>query len=485
MPLILAIEPDRRQASRVAAIARGTLGAELVVADSTEHGVAALNGRVPDLILTSMLLSPKDEAGLRAFDAAGAVPTLVIPVLAAGSSSQRSGKGGLLSRLPWGRGDDSGNGADGCDPDVFAAQITEYLEAAKSARSQDEWAPEVPKVHEVHGVPEVLAAPEHERVVEPSQAQANAADFVASSPDVFEPVHESVPEVPEVVVEARDVVADVPDVVADVPELVADVPEVAAVPLAVVDDAPMAAEAHVTPERTAGKKRLADLTLDLDAVLSATTTFEEPILVSDDEQDDAAVEMDLSMDESSADSSWEEIVLDETEEELTLELETDSSALDLLVAEFEAKYGSLPARRPSRGGPAARGTAVAPQMAASAPSVVPAQPGAVAHALSTVPSWPPLEGLEAQPAETKDELTEVVADFVAALDTSAEEPGDPQHADPDGELWMPLSTSSSAFWPRLDSAVSRRKVVQDEWGFFDPDQCGFRALVARLDEMSR
>jgi hypothetical protein len=26
--------------------------------------------------------------------------------------------------------------------------------------------------------------------------------------------------------------------------------------------------------------------------------------------------------------------------------------------------------------------------------------------------------------------------------------------------------------------------VQDEWGFFDPDQCGFRALLARLDAIA-
>jgi hypothetical protein len=26
--------------------------------------------------------------------------------------------------------------------------------------------------------------------------------------------------------------------------------------------------------------------------------------------------------------------------------------------------------------------------------------------------------------------------------------------------------------------------VQDEWGFFDPNQCGFPALVAKLDEIA-
>ena len=26
--------------------------------------------------------------------------------------------------------------------------------------------------------------------------------------------------------------------------------------------------------------------------------------------------------------------------------------------------------------------------------------------------------------------------------------------------------------------------VQDEWGFFDPQQCGFSALLTKLDEIS-
>ena len=76
MALILAIEPDRRQASRVAAIVKNRLHAEIVQADTTEHAVEALAGRVPDLILTSLLLSRKDDAALadwlRESDEAGA-----------------------------------------------------------------------------------------------------------------------------------------------------------------------------------------------------------------------------------------------------------------------------------------------------------------------------------------------------------------------------------------------------------------------------
>jgi hypothetical protein len=30
----------------------------------------------------------------------------------------------------------------------------------------------------------------------------------------------------------------------------------------------------------------------------------------------------------------------------------------------------------------------------------------------------------------------------------------------------------------------RSKPIQDEWGFFDPEQCGFAALLAKLDEIT-
>ena len=30
----------------------------------------------------------------------------------------------------------------------------------------------------------------------------------------------------------------------------------------------------------------------------------------------------------------------------------------------------------------------------------------------------------------------------------------------------------------------KSKPVQDEWGFFDPEQCGFAALLAKLDEIT-
>jgi len=40
--------------------------------------------------------------------------------------------------------------------------------------------------------------------------------------------------------------------------------------------------------------------------------------------------------------------------------------------------------------------------------------------------------------------------------------------------------------PHVAEVPRKRKPtpVQDEWGFFDPEQCGFAALLAKLDEFS-
>jgi len=139
MPLILAIEPDRRQASQLTAMVRGRLHAELVLGESAERALAALGQRVPDLILTSALLSPKDEAALgerlRSLDGGAAhVQTLTIPVLAS-SSSRASRAGGVLSALRRDKSKGAVASSDGCDPGVFAEQCKEYLERAATERA--------------------------------------------------------------------------------------------------------------------------------------------------------------------------------------------------------------------------------------------------------------------------------------------------------------------------------------------------------------
>ncbi len=135
MALILAIEPDSRQAAQITAIARHRVGAELMLAGTTEQALDVIGDRVPDLVLVPALLSPQEDAALagalRVIAAAAHVRTLTIPVLA--SKAHAPAEGGMLAK--WRRGKDSSPAPDGCDPAIFAEQISAYLrEAAAEGR---------------------------------------------------------------------------------------------------------------------------------------------------------------------------------------------------------------------------------------------------------------------------------------------------------------------------------------------------------------
>src|SRR5207245_1145858 len=135
MPIILAIEPDRRQAAHLAGVVRQKVAAELILADTTEGALDAIGNRVPDMVLVPALLSPQDDAALaaalRVIAAAAHVRTLTIPVLANGT--KRTKPGGMLAK--WRRGRSESPAPDGCDPSVFAEQINAYLREAAAERA--------------------------------------------------------------------------------------------------------------------------------------------------------------------------------------------------------------------------------------------------------------------------------------------------------------------------------------------------------------
>src|SRR5581483_155593 len=145
MALILAIESDKRQVNYLTAMVRGRLHAELVLGDTAEGALERLGDRVPDLILTSALLSPKDEQALgdrlrRLNGVASHVQMLTLPVFAPPASRQGAPqRGGVLSALLGDRNQPSA--PDGCDPAVFADQCKEYLRRSadeREARRHDE-----------------------------------------------------------------------------------------------------------------------------------------------------------------------------------------------------------------------------------------------------------------------------------------------------------------------------------------------------------
>ena len=136
MPLLLAIEPDARQAACLTALVAAHLTAELVLASSVDAGLAALHQRRPDLVLCASSFSDADLGALTAGLSTGheqqpGVPTLAIPPLT-GTTSPATG--GLLARL---RRPRRRRGAQDCDPASFAAQITECLALADAVRRAD------------------------------------------------------------------------------------------------------------------------------------------------------------------------------------------------------------------------------------------------------------------------------------------------------------------------------------------------------------
>src|SRR3977135_781942 len=153
MPLILAIEPDRRQAAQLSVVVRKRVHAELILVETTDRALDAIGNRMPDLVLVPALLSPQDDAALaaalRVIAAAARVQMLTIPVL--GAPRPAVSAGGMLSVLR--RGKAKAAEPDGCDPAVFAEQIASYLERADQERPSP--VTNVTNVSNVSSVPNV------------------------------------------------------------------------------------------------------------------------------------------------------------------------------------------------------------------------------------------------------------------------------------------------------------------------------------------
>ena len=97
MQLILAIDSDPRRSEQLASLVRARLQVDLVQATSAGEGLHALRDRVPDLILTSPLLSPFDDGVLDEYlrdlgSAATHVQTVRIPMLSSGPKKKSAAK---------------------------------------------------------------------------------------------------------------------------------------------------------------------------------------------------------------------------------------------------------------------------------------------------------------------------------------------------------------------------------------------------------
>ena len=135
MALVLAIEPDRKQASAVRRLIRDRHLAELVLVDTKDAAVAAIAEAIPDLILVTALFSPHEEEELsgylRTLDEATHLQTLTIPQLASASrtSSRRTGLFKPRARRA------KKKQPEGCAPAIFANEIATYLERALEVKA--------------------------------------------------------------------------------------------------------------------------------------------------------------------------------------------------------------------------------------------------------------------------------------------------------------------------------------------------------------
>ena len=133
-PLIVAVEPDPLQANRVADVLRRAFSADVILADTAREAIDALRDRVPELILTSALLPPRDELALTQWlrargEKAGHVQTVTIPVLVVPAQAPIFSNGKASTPSP--------AAAGACDPAMFADWISVYLDLAATVRKTE------------------------------------------------------------------------------------------------------------------------------------------------------------------------------------------------------------------------------------------------------------------------------------------------------------------------------------------------------------
>jgi hypothetical protein len=405
MPLILAIEPDRRQAAQLSVVVRKRVHAELILVDTTERALDAIGNRMPDLVLVPALLSPQDDAALaaalRVIAAAACVQMLTIPVL--GTPRPAPSPGGVLSALR--RGKPRAAEPDGCDPAVFAEQIASYLERVAQER------PSTAAVAPADLHPPVDDAPvETMAAFDDATGTVEDATFDGATGTVENALRqewlESLPAEEDVVVEP--VSAAVPD------ESVSFALEEAVRALfadpapAAVDPAPAAvdpAPAAVDPEP------VAVFAMSQRPVAAAAPT-EKDEWVAVDELMAALQVMPLSAIEVTDEDEWIGPLLNEPRRVVETHEIDDAERGDIdLTKELKAPGG-----------------------------------------------------------KSEREWVALIESLRHDVERLRVERSD-----------KPGRKPAAAQAPRPDR---KPKPVQDEWGFFDPEQCGFAALLAKLDEVT-
>ena len=193
MSTVLVVKPDEVQADVLRRIFAKRVGADLVIVNSVNEAIDEISSRLPDLILLSTLLSPRDEDALigrlRSLENASHLQTITIPQFRTGPAKAPAKKGGLFSKKT------KAAAPVGCDPMEFAEAIVGHLTEASEIRNR----PQAPKP-----AINVIAPSQPPPYIEDPPAASDAFDttpfqsqYVAPDPVPYEPVSEPVAFVPE------------------------------------------------------------------------------------------------------------------------------------------------------------------------------------------------------------------------------------------------------------------------------------------------
>ena len=134
MSTVLVVKPDEVQADVLRRIFAKRVGADLVIVNSVNEAIDQLSSHLPDLILLSTLLSPRDEDALigrlRSLENASHLQTITIPQFRTGPAKAPAKKGGLFSKKA------KAAAPVGCDPMEFAEAIVGHLTEASEIRNR-------------------------------------------------------------------------------------------------------------------------------------------------------------------------------------------------------------------------------------------------------------------------------------------------------------------------------------------------------------
>ena len=536
MPLILAIDSDRRQSEQLAALMRKSLKVELVQATSAGEGLHALQERVPDLILTSPLLSPFDDGVLDEYlrelgTQAAHVQTVRIPVLSAVS------KPSARSLFSLGKKKTPSTAPDGCDPKVFADEIAQYLARAQERRASKSAAPSVTTSTEARSLPAVIESTVHQPIEPPHEDDPIVREFGAIDGDystgrededeqtpIYQPVATiqtfDIPEEPEpVAFRHTEPVASEPAPVASDPEPIIVRPMSILnlnEPMVISQARPKTSDEAPVPARTSSIVRDPDPivesepeslessshhvsiatkaheSIDTDAPVDAHTLIDMPAPIEAHASVDvhASVEMPASIEEHDP----EPIVVNPAPTSVTHAAPSRVDVSDkphrpatAPITSFETALAAIRAAwaGPTQPNSGSTTSTAAPRTAArvdGTPSVARELPATPAAA-SPRDAQTPATVAPVRPTQVEVDLT---GDIDALEHIDRQEPGEQTDAadDSSARRRSPKARKNGARTPTAMPRTANGSAVQDEWGMFDPNKCGFSALVDKLDEVA-